>query len=146
MGSNNPHRSQLPMAMARLALICAVGLSACAHVERTHYQGATSPDEAMRMMRLSWNNGAVGQLERAFAPARRALVRAQAKEIRARMGQWALVSWRFSELCHHRGERFKLVDVRMKLENLPDDERRVIEHHEALWLVYERGRWWLYSL
>lgn len=149
MGNNKTSESQLCVASVALALLIVMPLTGCVHVERSRWSGAKSPEDALLQLQRAWNRGATRDLEELFREDRRALVRAQAGPLRARMGRWFIASWSMNEgMCHARPDHFKLVYVRMILENLPTGRVDVIEHLEPLWLVEDRGlkRWWLYSL
>lgn len=149
MGNNKSSGSQLCVAFVALALLIVMPSTGCVHVERSHWSGAKSPEQAMTMMQRAWNRGATRDLEELFREDRRTLVAAQSTQLRARMGRWFIASWSIAEeMCHARPDHFKLVYVRMILENLPTGRVDVIEHLEPLWLVEDRRleRWWLYSL
>ena len=135
-------------ALLRTSLLVVPGLAAACgpQVRRPGWPGATSQEQVLLAMQLAWSRGAVEDLAALFWSPRRALVRAHAAALRARMARWQITGWQRQPICHPRGDAFELVYVRMKLENLLDPQADAIDHDEAIWLTLQRGRWWLYSL
>lgn len=98
----------------------------------------------MRAIEQAWIARDAPGLVSLFSPARRPLARAHSALILARLRAQTPLGWALDARCHGRGPDFLIARLTLRLREPIQSTPSPLQ--EDLWLVYEQGGWWLYSL
>lgn len=114
-------------------------------------------EEVMALLEERWSARDTPGIIALFAPSRRELASENANIIQAKIATYSPHegdqgrSWRLDHRCHGRGEQMLIARIDLSpRESLMTRPHTADRAHapitETLWLVFEQGSWWLYSL
>ena len=120
----------------------------------------TTPEALMEMLEQRWLATDIPGTIALFAPSRRELARENANLISARLETFAPIgagdagkqnAWHLDHRCHGRGEAMLIARISLSpretiLSRPEPSSREDRPMVETLWLIFEDGSWWLYSL
>ena len=122
-------------------------------------QKERTAEELMSLLEARWSARDTLGIIALFAPSRRDLASDHANIIQAKLATFApiagdgVTSWRLDHRCHGRGEQMLIARIDLSPREAILTRPQPTDHAQAraamtetLWLVFEQGSWWIYSL